>query len=889
MSDRTELVVVNDDPTQLRLACALLERQGFTVHAASSAAEALRLLTEHADVAGLVTDLHMPEIDGWRLCRLLRSPVYERFNDLPILVISATFSGADAERLTVELGANAFLPAPYRPASLIRAVREMLAGRTPVNAVGVLIVEPEAGAYSGLARAFEAHGYAVCHADSCKQARHLFRRGAPDAVVVANVLPDGSALDLLPEFKRPGSWSVTIVTTHDHRPDLALDLVRCGADAYVPTPYEPGYVVELCERARRQRALLRVEELLEKRTVRLRESEQRLRAIFHALPEVVLVYEPNGRILQANPAALDALGYESLVGRNLNELLQPGDRSPSGWNGGIRRYETVFRTRHGRQLEVDVTETPFSLKGRDSVLAVWRDVAEKRRNEEERTLLATALEQAAEMVVVVGTDGLIRYVNPAFERITGYRRDAAVGAEIDMLRGGCEDPAWDEMRDALARGEAWSGRLEKCSSDGHSYISEGTYSPVRDESGRIAHYVAVGRDATQEVELEYALHQSQKMEAVGTLAGGIAHDFNNLLTGILGYANLVRRLAPAETEIAEMAEIIESSADRAAQLTKQLLGFARRGKYRNAPFDLNEVVEQAVLLLERAIDKSIRIDTDLRERPTTVLGDSTQIEQALVNLALNSRDAMAGRDHGTLRLETGVLDLDEAYCAHHPGARPGHYVVVAVTDDGCGIAPEDIDRIFEPFFTTKPRGQGTGMGLSMVYGIVKSHGGTIRVYSELGVGTTFRVYLPFHLTDAAAIEEPPAAEPVYGSGRILVIDDEQVVRQTASAVLKELGYDVMALSEGEEAVLYYRHFGESIACVLLDMVMPGMSGHETFLALKELDPDVKAVLTTGFGLNDAAQAILDDGALGFVPKPYRAAELSEVIARAIRGEAVPSS
>jgi signal transduction histidine kinase/CheY-like chemotaxis protein len=416
-------------------------------------------------------------------------------------------------------------------------------------------------------------------------------------------------------------------------------------------------------------------------------------------------------------------------------------------------------------------------------------------------------------------------------------------------------------------------------------VSEGTVSPVRDEAGAVAYYVVVEQDVTSEEELEEALRQAQKMEAIGTLAGGIAHDFNNLLTGILGYANLITTVAPPNSELGKMAKVIEGSAERCAQLTKELLGFARRGKNRNVPVDLNETVEHVAHLLSRSVGKEIRLVTRLEARPSAVRGDPSQLEQALMNLALNARDALGGRSAGEIAVATRTVEMDTGSCARHPGLKAGPCVVVSVTDDGCGMPREVQARIFEPFFTTKARGEGTGLGLSMTYGIVKNHGGSIGVYSEVGHGTTFNVYLPVDAQSATLAELPPeATEVIRGHGRILVVDDEEIVRGAAAAMLRHLGYEVVALADGEEAILYYRHFGDRIDLVLLDMVMPKMAGRECLQKLREINPQVRVVLSTGFGLNDAAQRILDEGAIGFAQKPYRAAELSRAVAAALGTE-----
>ena len=386
-------------------------------------------------------------------------------------------------------------------------------------------------------------------------------------------------------------------------------------------------------------------------------------------------------------------------------------------------------------------------------------------------------------------------------------------------------------------------------------------------------------DITERKQLEEQLRHAAKMEAIGQLAGGIAHDFNNLLTGILGYANALRLETEPETEVHKAALTIEKAAERAAELTGRLLGFARRGKHQLVPVDLHQTVHEVVALLGRTIDKNIRIVLDLDAEFALVLGDPAQLQQVFLNLAVNARDAMP---------EGGELLFRSTVDSPGPRRRPtaaddstGRAIRIEVTDSGSGMPPDTLHRVFEPFFTTKRRGAGTGMGLAMVYGIVENHQGTIQVESKVGRGTTFSVELPLATETHAQATTSALLKPVAGSGRVLVIDDEKVVRTVAEAILCEMGYDVVCVASGAEGVEYYRRHAAQVDLVLLDMVMPEMGGRECFRRLRQIDPKVRALLSTGFGRNEKAQEILNDGVRGFVQKPYTVRELSQAVAKAI--------
>jgi PAS domain S-box-containing protein len=502
------------------------------------------------------------------------------------------------------------------------------------------------------------------------------------------------------------------------------------------------------------------------------------------------------------------------------------------------------------------------------------------------------LRMALDAVITMDDRGRITEWNPAAQAMFGYARAEVLGTSL------AERIVPERLREAhlsgLRRAVAGQSRVLGRRLEMSALRRDGTEFPVEIAITRIPvegppAFTGYVRDLTERKQVEATLRereeqlrQSQKMEAIGTLAGGVAHDFNNILTGILGYAALLKRGAPAGDRIHKAADVIEKAAERGAGLTRQLLGFARRGKNQTIPVDLAESVREVMALLGRTVDKNIRITERRAGVPVFVSGDPAQIQQVVLNLTVNARDAMP--EGGDLVLSVDAVVLGESDCLRTMGIAAGEYVRLSVGDTGCGIAEEHLPRIFEPFFTTKERGKGTGMGLAMVYGIVHNHGGGVRVDSTPGRGTTFEIYLPRVAAPAPTSGEaaPSSPEPtVRGSGRILVVDDEEVVRQATVAFLEDLGYQVATADDGQSAVEHYAVHGGEIDLVLLDLVMPRMGGRECFRALKALDPAVRAVLCSGYGFNIAAQELLDEGVLEFLPKPYALGSLSEVVARVL--------
>ena len=370
------------------------------------------------------------------------------------------------------------------------------------------------------------------------------------------------------------------------------------------------------------------------------------------------------------------------------------------------------------------------------------------------------------------------------------------------------------------------------------------------------------------------------MEAIGRLAGGIAHDFNNILTAILGNAELLQMEGFAQPERDDMLAQILHAARRAAELTKQLLDFARKGTFQIVAVDTTAVIEQTVALLRHSIDKRIEIKLDMQADPSVVLADPSQIENALVNLGMNACDAMP--DGGVLTLETKRIMLDEESCDDHAGELvPGPYVEIRVCDTGSGMDSKTRSRIFEPFFTTKDVGKGMGMGLASVYGCIKSHYGSIQVDSHPGHGTTFKLLL--HASEAACVssDDPTDQDIVRGTGHILIVDDEGIVREFAATALQKLGYSVSLCVNGSEAVEYFKDHHQDIDLVILDLIMPILSGPDTFRELKAIDPDVKVLISSGFSQNETINGLIDEGALELLGKPFRIGELAQMLVKHI--------
>jgi len=550
----------------------------------------------------------------------------------------------------------------------------------------------------------------------------------------------------------------------------------------------------------------------------------------------------------------------------------------------LRLNDREERWVHGRG-KVILDEQGRTVK----MAGVIQDITERKHAEEARARLATVVEQATESIVITDIQSRILYVNPAFERISGYPAAESIGRSPGMLKSGRHDAAfYHRLWEVLRRGETWTGRFINRRKDGTLFEEEASISPVRDAKGVVVNYMAVKRDVTREVELDRQFRQMQKMEAIGQLAGGVAHDFNNLLTALLIQTSMLEITPNLPAEIREGLKQIRHAANSASELTRQLLLFSRRQVMQPRQLDLNDVVTQLAKMLQRIIGEDVHLELRLHPAPLGLRADAGMIEQVLMNLAVNARDVMPRG--GPLVIETTEGTVDEDLARLNPEAVPGRYVGFSVSDTGGGIPPEIMPRIFEPFFTTKEVGKGTGLGLATVFGIVKQHQGWIKVDNEVGRGATFRIFLP---ASSAPAGESHATElitkPRRGTETILMAEDEAGVRKTLCAMLEANGYRVIEAANGNEALELWRANRDAVALLLTDLVMPGgVSGQELAHQLERENPRLKVVFMSGYSVEIAGRELQLRPGENFLQKPFVPAKLLHIIRQSLDGNPLPA-
>jgi len=521
-----------------------------------------------------------------------------------------------------------------------------------------------------------------------------------------------------------------------------------------------------------------------------------------------------------------------------------------------------------------------------SAIDVYRKERQHQRAENTLRKLWRAVEQSADLVMITDREGMIEYVNPAFEAVSGYSSGELIGKTPRVLKSGQQNSElYKELWQTILSGNVFRCTVVNRKKNGDVFVAEKTITPLRDGEGRITHFISNDRDITDRRRLENQLQQAQKMDAIGRLAGGVAHDFNNLLMVISSYAELMLDSLAPQHPLRRNVDEIQKASRRAADLTRQLLAFGRKQMQSLQLLDLNLIIDDINKMLPRLIGEDIELVFVPGEKLAKVKADPVQIEQIVMNLVANARDAMP--KGGRLVIETASLRLDDAYVQKHSIVPPGQYVLLTVSDSGLGIAPEHLSHIFEPFYTTKEEGKGTGLGLATVYGIVKQNSGFIWVYTEPGMGTTFKIYLPQARQAKLLLQPPlPAEGCPRGCETLLLAEDEAAVRESTREFLSLNGYIVLEAKNGIEALALAQSYAGPIHLMITDVVMPQMGGARLAGELASDRPDMKVLFVSGYAEATFQHHGEIDVTTRFLQKPFSLKTLARKI-REIIDEAKP--
>ncbi|MCX8116574.1 MAG: PAS domain S-box protein [Desulfobacterota bacterium] len=919
-----KILIVDDKEESRYLLEVLLKGNGYEVRTASNGEEAPEVLKQE-EIHLVISDILMPVMDGFELCRRMRGE--EALRDIPFVVYTATYTGPEDEAFALKIGADRFIQKPCEPEVLLPILEEAMSKPQSRGTVSTKDEEKEAyQVYSERlvrkleqkARELEEEVRKRKEAEERAKASADHWRATFDAILDPTALfgIDGTVRECnraFSDFLGRGSDELIgercyrlIHKTEDYMKGCPLLLsLRSGLQETLEMSVDHKTFLVVVDPVKDPDGkitgfvhVMRDVTELKKKEEALRESEERYRNLVEGSFDGIFI-QKGPKIIYVNQRLCEMLGYDrsEMIGMDHWLVYHPDDQGLTRARAEARmrgeavpeRYEVKLQRKDGSFFHGEISARRIVI-GEEPGVQVWvKDITERKRSDERirssEERYRTLVESIADGILLLDPARRVISCNRAFSHLFGYELGEMEGKSIRIIHASDESyHAFGKIAYPIVKEKGFfRGEWNFVRKDGSEIPMEVALSPIQGHDGSIKGYVSVLRDITERKRaerdmalLQEQLRQSQKMEAIGRLAGGIAHDFNNILTVMKGVCQLslldLREDDPLYGNLKE----IDQSVERAADLTRQLLAFGRKQIMDMRVLDLNGVVKGLEKMMKRIIGEDIQLLTYLTENVGRVKADIGQIEQVIVNLVVNARDAMP--QGGTLTIETANVDLDEEYAKRHVGVNPGPYVMLSISDTGVGMTPEVKERIFEPFFTTKERGKGTGLGLSTVYGIVKQSGGNIWVYSEPGQGTTFKIYLP-------RVDEPPPEErreevtreiPVGGE-TVLVVEDEEAVRKLAVRFLKKLGYRVLEASDGGEALLLCEKHPDPIHLILSDVVLPGINGREVVERLQKIHPEARALFMSGYTDNVIVHFGILEGGVEFLQKPFTLEKLARKV------------
>jgi two-component system, cell cycle sensor histidine kinase and response regulator CckA len=618
---------------------------------------------------------------------------------------------------------------------------------------------------------------------------------------------------------------------------------------------------------------------------------RQLQLILDAAGDGIYGLDLQGRVTFVNPAAATLSGWsaEELLGKQQQTVMHHTKEDGTPYSadacpiyatlrdGESHQGVELFRRKSGSSFPIEFISTPIREEGEVAgAVVIFKDTTERNLVEEQLLKLSQAVIQSPVSIMITDTSGNVEFVNPKFTEVSGYQPSEIIGKTPRLLKSGnAPEELYENLLSTISSGQVWSGEIHNRHKNGETCWEHATISPISNSAGVICHYMAFMENMTERKKLEEQLRQAQKMEAIGQLAGGIAHDFNNILTVVLGFGQLLQSSLPEDDPKRGHMDQILDAADRATHLTRSLLAFSRKQVMLLQQVELNDLARRLSKFLVRIIGEDIALKTGFSDEPLPVLADSGQIEQVLMNLATNARDAMPAG--GELQIKIAPAQLGKEFHQQHGYGEPGSYALITMSDTGSGMDAETQQKIFEPFFTTKPPGRGTGLGLSIVYGIVKQHGGYVTVASQRGFGTTFNIYLPLKSQRQQDCAKAPSLAPRGGSETVLVVEDDPAVRRLIESLLKRYGYTVILAENGDAAIDIFQSKWQDIDLALLDVIMPKMNGRELCELLRKTSPRLKVLFLSGYTsdiIEDKGIAV--DG-IDIIMKPARPLELARKV------------
>lgn len=875
MKNKPVILVVDDQLHNILLLEGFLVRQGYEIIQAESGEEALeKLFGNQVDL--VLLDVKMPGMSGYEVLTKLRTD--KKTQRIPVVMITS-YNENEARVKAFESGCDDFISKPFDQYELIARVKSLLrikflndevdeAREFSENIINT-VREPLISLDQDL------------RVVTASRSFYEFFKVKPEETVGQHIYDLGNKQWDIPRLRELLETILPQQTAFDNY-EVEHNFATIGRRIMLLNARQIQSALE-----KERTILLAIEDITERKQLEelLTESEMRYRRIFETANDgIVLLEKSDGHIVHANPAAEKMLGYseEEYAGKMLQDIGVSLDMSDFPTimqaldkNGIINYADVQVETKAGKIIDTEIYLVDRASLAQCNI----RDVTTRKSVNEELRKSEERFRQIAEItkgwVWEIDSEGLFTYTNHVVEDLLGYKSEEVVGKKyfFDFVPSGQKEELEKEGFEFFANRRTFTKYvILNVHKDGSKVLMEASGLPILDSRGDLLGYRGVNVDVTEYRKLEHQLHHSQKMEAVGTLAGGIAHDFNNILSVIMGYGTMVMDKLEAGSPSKEAMIELLIAAERAATLTKRMLVFSRKQVVEVKPVNINELIIDLQKMLVRLIRENIDFNLDLADTPLIVLADAGQIEQVLINLAMNATDAM--QEGGRLTISVGLEEMDEEYVALCGYDKPGRYALIKISDTGHGMDAETQKKIFDPFFTTKGIGEGTGLGLAISYAIIKQHSGYIKVYSEPGKGTVFNIYLPLCAEAASPKKETEAADRIIdGNETVLVAEDDDSLRVLTKMVLESFGYTVITAEDGEDAITKFMENRERISLVLLDMIMPKKNGKEVSEAIRKVQPRIKILFESGYTMDVIKTQELTESGFDFIHKPYQPRDL----------------
>jgi PAS domain S-box-containing protein len=882
MKNKPVILVVDDQLQNIQLLEGFLVRQGYEIIQAESGVEALEKLSgNHVDL--VLLDVKMPVMSGFEVLTKLRAD--KKTLRIPVVMITS-HSENEARVKAIESGCDDFISKPFDQYELLARVKSLLrikflndevdeAREFAENVINT-VREPLISLDQDL------------RVVTVSRSFYEFFKVKPEETVGQLIYDLGNKQWDIPKLRELLETILPQKTTFDSF-EVEHDFATIGRRIMLLNARQIQRGSE-----KERTILLAIEDITERKQLEdfLTESEMRYRRIFETASDgIVLLEKCGGHIVHANPAAEKMLGYskEEYIGKMLQDIGVSLDMSDFPVimqtlnKSGIINYNDVeVKTKSGNHIDTDIYIVDRAKLAQCNI----RDVTERKLADEKlkkaNAFIENALDVLKDIFFVFDLEGRFLRWNKAMIAVSGYiDGEIALMKPIDFFRDDDRERVSKAIRETFKE----SGPIIEAllvTKDGRQIPYEFKTSLLRDHAGNLIGISGVGRDLTERNKLEAQLLQSQKMEAIGTLAGGIAHDFNNMLNVIIGYGSLVMNKLEAGSPSKEHLNEMLIAADRAANLTKRLLVFSRKQPIEVKPININELILDLRKMLARIIRENIDFNLDLADMPLITLADAGQIEQVLMNLTVNAKDAM--QEGGQLTISTGLEEMDDEYVTLCGYGKPGKYALIKVSDTGHGMDGETRKKIFDPFFTTKNIGEGTGLGLSISYGIIKQHCGFINVYSEPERGTVFKIYLPLSEEPASLDRKMEAVVPVMGGNEtVLVAEDDVSLRELTRIILESFGYTVISAEDGDDVITKFMENKEHISLIMLDMIMPKKNGKEVSEAIRKVSPRIKILFTSGYTMDIIKTKEWIESCFDFIQKPFQPKDLLKKVRKILDG------